>query len=145
MKKDSAQQKRPATGGQAITAARRTAQRGPKQGPAAEGTPANVEESPHMDRGDSAGGSGESLRDGRDPGKAAEERLPNGAVDTQYGTDSSIKTGRTSGQGGRVSSAGSGSSGAGADPQRDIKPASPDDSAGAERDTMTGSRPGSRS
>lgn len=144
MKKDSARQKRPASGGQATTAASRVAQRSPKQDPAAQLTAANAEESPHMDRGDSAGGSGESLRDGRDPGNVA-DALRRGAVDAQYGTDSSTKTGRTSGRAGRVSSAGSGSSGAGQGTQEATKPGSPEESAGAERDTMTGSRPGSRS
>ena len=142
MKRGAGQQKRPATGVRAPAAD--TVKRNPKQKQAGGLTTANVEESPHMDRGDSGGGSGESLRDGREPAEAP-DALRGGAVDSQYGTDSSIKTARTSGQGGRVSSAGSGSSGAGADPQRDTKLASPDESAGAERDTMTGSRPGSQS
>lgn len=145
MTKDPGQQKRPANGG-TVTAAdnRGVAQRNQKENQGAPLSAANVEESPHMDRGDSAGGSGQSLGDGRDPAKAA-DALRRGAVDTQYGTKSSMKTGRKSGQGGRVASAGSGSPGAGEQTQPAPNPGSSAESSGAECDTMTGSRPGSRS
>lgn len=141
MKKDSGQQK-PATGGKASAADNPVAQRNQKQSQAAQLSAANVEESPHMDRGDSAGGSGESLGEGRESAKAG-DALPRGAVDTQYGTKSS-KSAQQSGQGGRVASAGSGSSGSEEAPQAP-NPGSSEKSSGAERDTMSGPRPGSRS
>ena len=142
MKKDSGQQK-PATGGKASAADNRVAQRNQKQNQAAQLSAANIEESPHMDRGDSAGGSGESLGEGRESAKAG-DALHRGALDTQYGTKSSLKSVQKPGQGGRVSSAGSGSSGSEEAPQAP-NPGSSEESSGAERDTMSGPRPGSRS
>ena len=145
MKSDRAQQKRPVTGGTASAADHPEAQPDRKENEATLMSAANVEESPHMDRGDSAGGSGQSLGDGRDPGNAA-DALARDAVDTQYGTISSMKTGRKSGrQGGRVASAGSGSSGGGEQTQPAPNPGGSQETSGAERDTMTGSRPGRRS
>lgn len=145
MKKDPGPQKRPATGGTATAADNRGVQRKQKESPAAPLSAANVEESPHMDRGDSAGGSGQSLGDGRDPPNAP-DALRRGAVDTQYGTKSSMKTGwKSGGRGGRVASAGSGSSGAGEPTEPAANPGSPEGPSGAERDTMTGSRPRSGS
>jgi hypothetical protein len=144
MKKDSGQRK-PAAGGAKTTGADRgVEQRNRKQDQAAQLSPANIEESPYMDRGDSAAGSGESLEEGRESAKVAEQ-LRRGAPDTQYGTYSTMKTGeRKSGQAGRVSSAGSGSSGSGEDGRPAPNPGSSEASSGTERDTMSGSRPGSR-
>lgn len=120
----------------------RAAQRHHRPGQAAELSAANVEESPHMDRGDSALGAGESLSHGRETPSEAEqaaESLRNGALDTQYGTKSSMKTGQPaeSPSGATAESAKGG----------DRAPAAPDPgtsgaSSGAERDTMTGPRPG---
>lgn len=153
MKKDQPQQK-PSTAPAKPTAAdNRVAQRHQKRSQAGQLSAANVEESPHMDRGDSAGGAGQSRSEGQDSGQAAES-LRRGALDTQYGTNSSMKSGQKAGQSGRVSSAGSGSSGGSAgsessggseaEPQAP-NPGSSEESSGAERDTMTGSRPGSGS
>lgn len=105
---------------------------------------ANVEESPHMDRGDSAAGSGESLTEGRDAAGAGES-LRRGAVDTQYGTRSGMKTEAAQ----RAPSASPGtseSSGTRADsePPEAPNPGSSEESSGTDRDTMSGSRPGGR-
>ena len=143
MKKDSGQQKPAAGGGKATAADHRVAQRHHKQSQAAQLSAANVEESPHMDRADSAAGSGESLGEGSESTAAQPHRR--GALDAQYGTDSAMKTAQKPGQAGRVSSAGSGSSGSGKDTQAAPNPGSSEASSGAERDTMSGSRPGSKS
>ena len=145
MKKVPGQQKPPVTGGTATAADNPPAGPNQKENKAAPLSAANIEESPHMDRGDSAGGSGQSLGDGRDSARTA-DASSRGAVDTQYGTISSAKTGRKSGgQGGRVASAGSGSSGGGEQTQPVSNPGGSQEASGAERDTMTGSRPGGRS
>ncbi|MGZ8273693.1 MAG: hypothetical protein ACXW2G_06050 [Burkholderiaceae bacterium] len=143
MKKDPRQQTTPAMAGKSTAVDSGVAQRDEKQNQAAQLSPANVEESPHMNRGDSAGGSGESLSEARDPAKGADSQRP-GALDTQYGTKSSMKSGQKA-ETGRVASAGSGSSTAGEEAQQAPNPGSSEESTGAERDTMTGSRPGSRS
>lgn len=129
MKKDSKQPPRQEAKRTAVD--NRVEQRNQKENQVAQLSAADIEESPHMDRGDSAGGAGESLPAGSGKVPAPPRR---GAVDTQYGTRSSVKPG----QAGRTSSGGSGSSteSDGADP------ASPDDSSGGDRDTMTGPRPG---
>jgi hypothetical protein len=112
----------------------RAAQRNQKQNRAVQLSAANVEESPHMDRRDSAQGAGESLPEGA-PGERAGESMRRGAVDTQYGTRSELKTDVAR----NASSGGSGSS----TPEAP-NPGSSEQSSGAERDTMTGPRPGGR-
>ena len=129
--------------GGASAADHRVAQRHHKESQAAQLSAANVEESPHMDRGDDAGEAGESLSHGRDAGDAAEP-LRRGALDTQYGTKSSSKTGGP----GPVSSGaatGSETSKGGDRGQSASDPGRPEDSSGTGRDTMTTSRPGSGS
>lgn len=134
MKKEQAGSK-----GRSSAADHRAEQRNQKQNQAAQLSAANVEESPHMDKRDSGGGTGQSLGNAqasRQPG----ESLRRGALDTQYGTDSS-KTGSA----GRASSGGSGASSG-----KDVAPAAPnpgssEDSSGTDRDTMSGPRPGSGS
>jgi len=124
--------------GKATAADNRVAQRHHKESQAAQLSAANVEESPRMDRGDSEAGAGESLGDAP-PTQRPAEPPQRGALDTQYGTDSSTKVPRT----GRASSGGSGS-GHGNGPQVAPSPGSPEDASGSERDTMTGPRPGRR-
>jgi hypothetical protein len=139
MKKHTQQSPAKASG----AANQRVEQRRQKQNQVAQLGAANVEESPRMDRGDSAEGTGESMPEGRDRAPQSTRR---GALDTQYGTRSSTKTGpaeqaEQAEQGGRTSSGGSGSS----TPDRgDVpNPGSSEESTGADRDTMTGPRPGS--
>lgn len=130
--------KQPSSRGSASRADNRVEQRHQKQSRAAQLSAANVEESPHMDRRDSAGGSGQSL--GEAPGtQKPGETAKRGALDTQYGTDSAGKAG----QGGRASSGGSGASGRGEAPSQVPNPGSSEESSGTDRDTMSGSRPGS--
>ncbi len=135
MKKDSPS--KPA--GRADATDNKVAQRRQKQNQALQLSPADVEESPRMDRG-SAGGAGESLD--RSPESGAEESLRRDDTDEQYGTRSSMKAGRAS-SGGSGSSAGV-STGVGVDDAEAPNPGSSEKSAGAERDTMTTSRPGRR-
>lgn len=111
----------------------RAAQRHHRQSQAAQLGAANIEESPHMDRGDSAEGTGESLGHGRD---AAPKPPARGAVDTQYGTRSAAKTGAPADAGAEASKGGDRT---GATPAPD----SSEDASRADRDTMTTSRPGS--
>jgi hypothetical protein len=119
----------------------RAAQRHDRQSQAAELSAANVEESPHMDRGDSALGTGESLSHGRDSAAEAEqaaESLRRGALDTQYGTKSSMKTGQPAGSpSGATAETAKGGDRAPPAPN----PGSSEPASGAERDTMTGPRP----
>lgn len=118
----------------------RTEQRHQTQSQAAQLSAANVEESPHMDRRDSAGGAGQSLGEApaaQTPG----EQSRRGALDTQYGTVSTSKTGPA----GRASSGGSGPSDAAATAPQAPNPGNSEASSGSDRDTMTGSRPGSGS
>lgn len=140
MKKDAARTP-PSTpsGGKATAADHRVAQRHQKQSQAAHLSAANVEESPRMDRGDSAAGAGESLGDAPPTPRPANPPQ-RGALDTQYGTDSSTKVPRT----GRASSGGSGSSAQGSGVQVAPDPPSTEDASGSERDTMSGPRPGRR-
>jgi hypothetical protein len=91
----------------------REEQRNQKQNQASQMSAADKGQSPR-DRGDSAGGSGESLRQG--------------ALDAQYGTDSS-KSGRTTDQ---------------AKPQSASNLESSEKSTGAQRDTLSGSRDSGR-
>jgi hypothetical protein len=129
---------RTASKGRTSAADHRAEQRNQKQNRAAQLSAANVEESPHMDKRDSAGGAGQSLGDAPDSKRGAEPPR-RGALDTQYGTDSAGKTGGT----GRASSGGSGaSSGKGAAPAAP-NPGSSEESAGSDRDTMSGPQPGS--
>ena len=117
----------------------KAAQRHHKQSQVAQLSQANVEESPRMDRG-SDGGAGESLE--RTPDSGADESLRRDDTDEQYGTHSSMKAGRAS-SGGSGSSGGV-STGTGVDDAKAPNPGSSEKSAGAERDTMTTARPGSR-
>jgi hypothetical protein len=88
-----------------------------------------------MDRRDSAGGAGESL--GEAPGAPQSgESMRRGALDTQYGTRSGLKTA------GRASSGGSGASGAKDPPAPPSDAGGADDATDGDRDTMTGPRPG---
>jgi hypothetical protein len=130
--------KQPSSGGPAARTDNRVEQRNQKQNQAAQLSAANVEESPHMDRRDSAAGSGQSLGEapGVDESGASSER---GAVDTQYGTRSASKTG----QAGRASSGGSGSGSGQTGTPHAPNPGSSEESSGTDRDTMTGPRPGS--
>ena len=138
------------TGSESAAGSNRAAQRHQKESQVAQLSAANVEESPFMDRGDSAGGAGESLPEGSDA--ASGQQVPaRGALDSQYGTDSSRKvpsehSPARSPEGGRASSGGSGSSPAGK-PQGTPDPGSSEKSksTGAEPDTMSGPRPGGRS
>lgn len=130
--------KQPSSGGSASRADNRGEQRSQKQNQAAQLSAANVEESPHMDRRDSAGGSGQSLGDAPGVDKPGQP-TKRGAVDTQYGTHSASKTG----QAGRASSGGSGSGSGQSTAPRAPNPGSSEDSAGTDRDTMSGPRPGS--
>lgn len=114
----------------------RAARRHHRQSQAAQLGAANVEESPHMDRGDSAEGTGESLGHGRDGRDAAPKPPQRGAVDTQYGTRSVQKTGAPADAGAEASKGGD-------RPGAAPNPGSSEESSGADRDTMTGSRPGS--
>lgn len=133
MKKDRAPSK-----GQSSAADHRAEQRNQKQNQAAQLSAANVEESPHMDQRDSAGGAGQSLGDA--PGsKQAGESMRRGALDTQYGTDSGSKSGGA----GRASSGGSGASGGKGPAPAAPNPGSSEESSGTDRDTLTGPRPGS--
>jgi hypothetical protein len=111
----------------------RAEQRHQKQSRVAQLSAANVEESPHMDRGDSEGGSGQSLPGG-DNRRAADSH-ERGAVDTQYGTRSSTKTKQPA----------PATSGTAADDSasQSSNPGSSEESSGTERDTMSGPRPGS--
>lgn len=144
MKKDQQKPAPSAARGTTTAADHRVAQRHHKRSQVAQLSAANVEESPRMDRGDSAGGAGESLNQGTDPDKA-NEATRRGAVDTQYGTKSAAKTGKKVGESGRASSGGSGSSATADDGEKVPNPGSSEESSGAERDTMTGPRPGSGS
>jgi hypothetical protein len=113
----------------------RAEQRHQKGSQVAQLSAANVEESPHMDRGDSEGGAGQSLPGGDD--RRAGQSHERGAIDTQYGTSSSTKT-RDS------KPASSGATGAADDSVREsAKPGPAEESPGSERDTMSGPRPGS--
>jgi hypothetical protein len=114
----------------------RVAQRHQKQSQAGQLSSANAEESPHMDRGDSAEGAGESLSHGRDD---AAKSLRRGALDTQYGTKSSMKSG------GDAAAPADDTSKHGDRAPQAPNPGSSEESSGAERDTMTSSRPGSGS
>jgi hypothetical protein len=107
---------------------------------------ANVEESPRMDRGDSAGGSGESRTEGRDTA-AAGDAMRRGALDTQYGTRSGMKTeaARPAPSGPSGPSSSSGARGTDTEPPEAPNPGSSEESTGADRDTMSGPRPGGRS
>lgn len=112
----------------------RSEQRHQKQSRVAQLSAANVEESPHMDRRDSEGGSGQSLPGGEDPrARQAPER---GAVDTQYGTRSSTKTSKPAPANARTGTTDDGAKGS-------PNPGSSEASSGTERDTMSGPRPGS--
>jgi len=140
MKKDPARTAPSSTSkGKATSADNRVAQRHHKESQAAQLSAANVEQSPHMDRGDSAAGTGESLGEAP-PTEHPGEPPQRGAVDTQYGTESATKVPRP----GRASSGGSGSSGQVNGAQAAPNPGSSEESSGSERDTMTGSRPGRR-
>ena len=130
--------------GKATSADHRSTQHHHKQSQVAQLSAANVEESPRMDRGDSAGGAGESLNQGTDSAKA-KEAPRRGALDTLYGTNSAARTGKKAGETGRASSGGSGSSATADDGGQVPNPGSSEESAGTERDTMTGPRPGSGS
>jgi hypothetical protein len=116
----------------------RAEQRNQKQNRAVQLSAANVEESPHMDRRDSAQGAGESLPEGG-PDERAGESMRRGAVDTQYGTRSEQKTDA-------ARNASSGGSGPSTDDRaaEAPNPGSSEESSGTERDTMTGPRPGGR-
>jgi hypothetical protein len=136
------------TKGRADHTDNRVAQRHQKQSRAGQLSTANAEESPHMDRGDSAEGTGESLSHGREE---AAKSLRRGALDTQYGTKSSLKSGGTDagapGKGGGQDAAAPNAA-SDTSKQSDRVPEAPnpgssEDSSGAERDTMTSSRPGS--
>lgn len=120
-------------------------QRHHKQSQDGQLAPANVEESPHMDRGDSALGAGESMSHGRETSEEADrtaESTRRGALDTQYGTKSSMKTGQPPGSPtGATAETAKGGDRAPSAPN----PGSSEESSGAERDTMTGPRPGSGS
>lgn len=137
------------TGPESAPGSNRAAQRNQKEDQVAQLSAANIEESPFMDRGDSAGGAGESLPEGSDA--ASGQQVPaRGALDSQYGTDGSGKvpsehSPARSSEGGRASSGGSGSSSPAGKPQDTPDPGSSDKSTGAERDTMSGPRPGGRS
>lgn len=127
-------------------AGNREEQRDQEQKQGAQLSAANVEESPHMDRRDSAHGAGESL--GSAPtSKEAGESFPRGALDTQYGTRSSTKTASTAPtpSAGAGMPSGSGKPGGSDTPPQAPNPGSSEESSGAERDTMSGPRPGSRS
>jgi hypothetical protein len=103
----------------------RDEQRNQKQNQASQLSAADQQQSPKMNRGESAGGSGESLR--------------HGALDAQYGTDSS-----KSGQG-QKHSAGAEQSRPSGQSQSASNPGSSEKSTGSERDTMSGGREGGRS
>jgi hypothetical protein len=110
---------------------------------------ANVEESPRMDRGDSAGGAGESHPAGRDAAGAGDS-MRRGALDTQYGTRSGMKSeasqpARSGSSGSSDSSDSSGAGGTDTEPPEAPNPGSSEESTGADRDTMSGPRPGGRS
>lgn len=113
----------------------RAAQRHQKESQVAQLSAANVEESPHMDRGDSEGGTGESLPAGERQRAGGQQKR--GAVDTQYGTKSADKLAEKD----RASS--SGTSSADDSSTQTSKPGSSEQSSGTERDTMSGPRPGS--
>ena len=121
----------------------RVAQRHHKLSQVAQLSAANVEESPHLDRGDSAEETGESLSHGREAGRAGKSS-PRGALDTQYGTRSSMKTGGPSPAASSPDTGAEASKG-GDRGQSTPNPGSAQESPGTERDTMTGPRPGSRS
>jgi hypothetical protein len=108
----------------------RAEQRHQKESQAAQLSAANVEESPHMDRGDSEGGAGQSLPAGET--QRAGHQQKRGALDTQYGTKSGAKP-----------AAEHASSGADDDVAEAPNPGSSEQSSGTERDTMSGPRPGS--
>ncbi len=110
----------------------RAEQRNQKENQVAQLSAANVEESPKMDPGDSAGGEGESLDAGQS--KESNQPLRRGALDTQYGTKSATKT----------SSKDTGKASGRADTERAQlpNPGSSEESSGSERDTMSGPRPG---
>lgn len=120
-------------GTQAPNPGNRGEQRHQKESQASQMSSANVEESPHMDRGDSRGGSGQS----KGGSAHASEAPKRGAVDTQYGTDSSMKSGHASGK--------PSASKQDAEHADTPNPGSSEKSSGADRDTMSGSRPGNRS
>ena len=125
----------------------RAAQRHQKESQVAQLSAANVEESPFMDRGDSAGGAGESLPEGSDASSG--RQVPaRGALDAQYGTDGSGTVPSEHAPAwpadGRASSGGSGSSAA-IKPHDTPTPGRSETSTEAERDTMSGPRPGGRS
>jgi hypothetical protein len=111
----------------------RAEQRHQKESQVAQLSAANVEESPHMDRGDSEGGAGQSLPAGQTQRAGAEHKR--GAVDTQYGTKSGAQSATDR-------SGGDGSDGAAA---QTSNPGPAEQSSGSERDTMSGPRPGSGS
>ncbi|HET9023231.1 MAG TPA: hypothetical protein VFN64_01585 [Burkholderiaceae bacterium] len=151
MKKDPSKKHRPGdqpTGatpnkGEVGAADHRVAQRHHKQSQFAQLSAANVEESPHMDRGDSAEGAGESLSHGRESGRAGESSR-RGALDPQYGTKSSTRTSGPS-PAAPGTQAGAEASKGGDRRQSAPNPGSSEESSGTERDTMTGPRPGSGS
>jgi hypothetical protein len=111
----------------------RAEQRHQKESQVAQLSAANVEESPHMDRGESEGGSGESLPAGQT--QRAGEQHKRGAVDAQYGTKSDAKSAADRTAPSKSSAEGPRS--------QTPNPESSEESSGTERDTMSGPRPGS--